>query len=702
MRNKRHGQPTKWQARWRSGTAACALIGLCIPQVAAALVDVWIDPGHGAIQYIGGTHPGSYDGGAPGANGSASPDEADMNWGVALFLQGYLEAYGYSTAITRNNNGGLNDTLLTRQRSAVMRGERANDIGFRDTSQVVVSIHHDGSEDPSAIGSTTYWFPSSYRRLRYRDEASLQFAQAMHPEFIANVYAVIDSPLFQPCRKDRHIVKKSLFMIRDVAVPAVLCEVGLISNACQQNQLAQDGKQSVIAAGIASGVSHFIFPSGGVPGLHLRAASGSEATYGQENGAAIRTGAVATRATAVLSSFSEGFEGAAFPPAGWTKQTAGAPAPYTWGRATDTLIVQAGVGSALVAGVYAGTQDEWLISPMVRVGPTDHGLSFYWSSNHEYSYATNATCLVRPKGAGTWTTAWSLSNEPTATPFIYRERVVDMTPYIGDSVQFAFRVVGVNGPDFAIDEVALGDFAATSTPANDHCAGATELGSGNFDQTGVTVYANNDWDASSTSEPQPCVQEILDGPDVVYQLHAQVGDSLYAQVTGDWNPGIYLLSDCGVPIPSCPAGAYPLDDTTPPYFRYQFSSAGTYFLVVDGPVGNSGPFRLQGSFKGATTDVPPGGGAIGGLSLVASPNPSRGKVVFSGAVGFAGRGPIELVLFDLSGRRVREFRDAASSGRFEIGWDGTTEGGQRTPTGVYFARLRQGGQEVRRMLVRVE
>jgi N-acetylmuramoyl-L-alanine amidase len=679
-----------------------ALSWLAFPNVAHAIVDVWIDPGHGTIQYIGGTHAGVYDPGALGANGIASPDEADMNWNLALYLQGYLEAYGYSTAFTRNNNGGLHDTLLTRQRSAVMRGERASDIGFRDTSQVVVSIHHDGNDDANAIGSSTYWCPSRYGRLQYRDEASRQFAQVMHPYFIANVYAVLDSPLTRPCRRDLKTQEKSLFMIRDVVEPAVLCEVGLISNACQQNQLAQDGKQAVIAEGIAAGVSHFIFPSGGVPGLHLRRQDFSGGSYGHGDGVGTRVGAVDTRVTSVQSSFSEAFEGTSFPPTGWTLQSAGAAAPHTWARATDTLIVQDGVGSALVAGVYAGIQDEWLISPMVRVGTSDHGLSFYWSGNHDYSYATNATCLVRPKGAGFWTTMWSLANEPSATPFIFRERVVDMTPFATDSIQFAFRVAGVNGPDFAVDEVALGDFQATGPPANDHCSGALELGSGNFGQTGVTCYANNDWDASSTSDSQPCVQEILDGSDVVYQLHPQAGDSLFAEVAGDWNPGIYLLSDCGVPIPSCPAGTFPLDDSSPPYFRYQFASVGTYYLVVDGTAGNSGPFHLQGTLKGATTTVLPQGSVSAGLSLVASPNPFHGSVVFTGAIAEAKGSLIELTLFDLSGRRLRQFHQTAHSGRFVIPWDGTVDTGQPLSAGVYFARLRQDDREVRRMLIRVQ
>lgn len=108
--------------------AACLFMLALVPRTAIALVDVWIDPGHGTIQYIGGPHLGVYDPGALGANGAASPDEADMNWNLALYLQGYLTAYGYSTALTRNNNGGIHDTLLTRQRSAVMRGERANGL----------------------------------------------------------------------------------------------------------------------------------------------------------------------------------------------------------------------------------------------------------------------------------------------------------------------------------------------------------------------------------------------------------------------------------------------------------------------------------------------------------------------------------------------------------------------------------------------
>ncbi len=41
-----------------SWTMALALIGLCAPEGVRAMVDVWIDPGHGTIQYLRNGHPG--------------------------------------------------------------------------------------------------------------------------------------------------------------------------------------------------------------------------------------------------------------------------------------------------------------------------------------------------------------------------------------------------------------------------------------------------------------------------------------------------------------------------------------------------------------------------------------------------------------------------------------------------------------------
>ena len=88
-------------------------------------MDVWVDPGHGAVG-----KKGKYDTGAEGIDGPAAPNEEDLAWGTCLYLQGYLEAFGFSTALTRNDNGFRADTLTPRQRTQVLNGDRRNDVGF--------------------------------------------------------------------------------------------------------------------------------------------------------------------------------------------------------------------------------------------------------------------------------------------------------------------------------------------------------------------------------------------------------------------------------------------------------------------------------------------------------------------------------------------------------------------------------------------
>jgi len=81
-----------------------------------------------------------------------------------------------------------------------------------------------------------------------------------------------------------------------------------------------------------------------------------------------------------------------------------------------------------------------------------------------------------------------------------------------------------------------------------------------------------------------------------------------------------------------------------------------------------------------------------GRFLSATPNPAPG-----GATSFAFRTgqdglPTDLVIYDLSGRRVA----TVASGSFSLGsravtWDGTSDAGEPVAAGVYFARLSWGG-----------
>ena len=53
-------------------------------------------------------------------------------------------------------------------------------------------------------------------------------------------------------------------------------------------------------------------------------------------------------------------------------------------------------------------------------------------------------------------------------------------------------------------------------------------------------------------------------------------------------------------------------------------------------------------------------------------------------------GPLEVAIYDLSGRLMRELAEqhSTTTGEYEIAWDGMDEQGRRVPPGVYCALLR--------------
>ena len=90
-----------------------------------------------------------------------------------------------------------------------------------------------------------------------------------------------------------------------------------------------------------------------------------------------------------------------------------------------------------------------------------------------------------------------------------------------------------------------------------------------------------------------------------------------------------------------------------------------------------------------------------GLELLISPNPSssassvRFQVPHDGAA-------VRAEVFDTAGRRIRRLVDANLPGGVrELIWDGKSESGATTSSGVYFVRVRMGGSEGSARIVRI-
>jgi hypothetical protein len=277
-------------------------------------------------------------------------------------------------------------------------------------------------------------------------------------------------------------------------------------------------------------------------------------------------------------------------------------------------------------------------------------------------------------------------DEPPADPFVYRARIADLSAWTGMNVEFGFRVVGTDGADFALDDVAVGDFDPTVAAPNDICTNATVLAS-TFNIQDMTCYAANDLDPF-TPPPGSCVGNELSGPDVFYKIIASVGDSVVASVTSQWNAGLYLVDDCADPL--CLVGAYPEDGRPAASINYMLPGAGTYHLVVDGEEGSCGPYELNGQVIHTVTGVPEADTAPANMSVSALPNPTNSSALISGTVPPSEAATPVLEIYSVAGQRLLSAKIPALGGVFSYRWDGRDQDGTPVATGTYFVRLTVG------------
>lgn len=84
-----------------------------------------------------------------------------------------------------------------------------------------------------------------------------------------------------------------------------------------------------------------------------------------------------------------------------------------------------------------------------------------------------------------------------------------------------------------------------------------------------------------------------------------------------------------------------------------------------------------------------------------SPNPSRGYVRIEYQVDEPG--PVELTVFDMQGRIVRELGSTRlPAGRLAVRWDGLDASGRLVKSGAYLVRVRAGGDIGTQRIIRVE
>lgn len=212
-----------------------------------------IDPGHGGKDI-----------GAVSENGLT---ERDLTMAVALRLAGELRARGHAVRLTREDGEG---------RALTDRTAIAN----RLEAEVFVSLHANASTFSSVRGSETYYMSlddqasdeASAALAELENEAGSgeetrsdldlilwDLAQASVLNESAELALQVQSRLNALLDiRDRGIKQAPFVVLTGATMPAILVEIGFLSNPAEANRLSSPEHQQALAGAIATGIDAFL------------------------------------------------------------------------------------------------------------------------------------------------------------------------------------------------------------------------------------------------------------------------------------------------------------------------------------------------------------------------------------------------------------------------------------------------------------
>jgi len=151
--------------------------------------------------------------------------EKAINLDVCNKLKSILEKKGYKVYMTRTD-----DTYISLEDRTIFT-EGINPAAF-------VSVHVNSCNAESPRGIETHY---------YHDN-SLDLADAVHKNLIRKI----------PNTTNRGLLKSRFYVINHTTVPAILVEIGFISNNAERYELTTQQRQQATAEGIAEGIIEFL------------------------------------------------------------------------------------------------------------------------------------------------------------------------------------------------------------------------------------------------------------------------------------------------------------------------------------------------------------------------------------------------------------------------------------------------------------
>jgi N-acetylmuramoyl-L-alanine amidase len=222
------------------------------PRVAA----IFIDPGHG------GKDPGTI--GRHTFNGkSVVLNEKDIVLDTALMLGDMLrKAFPDKKVVFSRTR----DTYYSPEE----RPEMAHAVKIRDEDAIIfVSIHVNASINPKGKGYEVWYLPPGYRRnlmeggedgveyqsiLNHMKEETFSRESIMLAQHILKGFDTVIGPLSE----SRGIKEESWIVVRKAKMPAVLVEIGFVTNPEEAKLLADRAHLRKIAQAIYNGIAAFV------------------------------------------------------------------------------------------------------------------------------------------------------------------------------------------------------------------------------------------------------------------------------------------------------------------------------------------------------------------------------------------------------------------------------------------------------------
>lgn len=180
-----------------------------------------LDPGHG------GKDQGT-------ANKELNYEEKTLTLLLTLSVQNILKKMGYRVVLTRSS-----DTYVKLSTRAMLANQQKADV--------FVSIHCNYSANALAQGSEVYFYNNSKKndsldRLRKSERLGHLILSSMHKHGALKI---------------RSVKTGNFAVIRETTMPAVLVEVGFLSNTRERIALSDARYRAHLARGIADGIHQF-------------------------------------------------------------------------------------------------------------------------------------------------------------------------------------------------------------------------------------------------------------------------------------------------------------------------------------------------------------------------------------------------------------------------------------------------------------